>query len=592
MPLRYLTRGRISANAPLSSPRALGGLALVVFALELGVMAIIAAVQNRSINLLDLSDAIVLSLTTTMLFHLLLLRPLDRELAERLQALQQAEEASQHASTELRQYRDTLDEHAIVAVTDARGRIIEVNDQFCVISQYSEQELLGQDHRIVNSGYHGAEFFRDLWDTIRSGKTWHGDIRNRRKDGSYYWLSTTITPFRNGDGKIDRYVAVRTDISALKETEARLLRMTELLRGAGKIAKVGGWEFDVLTNELTWSEETCRIHEVSPGWKPDISKAIEFYAPESRPIITAAVEHGMKYGTPWDLELELITALGNRVWVRAQGASEMVNGRCVRLFGAFRDITDEKRAKEALRAATESAEAANRAKSELLATMSHEIRTPLGGVIGCLQVLLEAELNEDEAETGRMALQSARALLDLLNDVLDMSKIEAGGLELEQGAFELAPIVREVLALATNAVGPKPLRLSAEISEATPSVLGDPTRVRQVLWNLVGNALKFTPQGSIQVRLTAVDAVLRVSVTDTGIGIRPEAMGRLFQRYTQAEASTSRQFGGTGLGLAISKNLIERMHGQIGASSEPGVGSTFWFTLPIADQQLSGERAA
>lgn len=411
--------------------------------------------------------------------------------SEELAAVHQQAET---ALSKLRNYKLALDRHAIVASTDIAGCITYVNDRFCEVSKYSRAELIGQNHRILKSGAHDDAFYRTMWATISHGDVWTGEVKNRAKDGSEYWVATSIAPFFNDKGRIVEYISIRTDITEAKRTQAELLLKEEVL-----------------------SERVAELE--------DTQQRLEHQA------------------------------------------------------GELRELSEQ------LSIERDKARTAVRAKSEFLATMSHEIRTPMNGVLGMLNLLTDTDLNDEQKELAETASVSAESLLAIINDVLDMSKLEAGRLELELVDFDLSDLIHRVVTLLRFKAVEKKLSLAADIPPDLPScVRADPTRIRQVLLNLVGNAVKFTDQGAVTIGVGHEPAddgriAFTITVRDTGIGIPAEAHEHLFERFSQADNSTTRKYGGSGLGLAICKELVELMGGSIDFASTENRGSTFWFTF-------------
>jgi two-component system sensor histidine kinase/response regulator len=305
------------------------------------------------------------------------------------------------------------------------------------------------------------------------------------------------------------------------------------------------------------------------------------------PAARAALRAAIDAGTDCQVELLNYTREGSAYWAHIDfHPIRSTSGALASFMAICTDVTERRHARESLQAAKEAAERANRAKSEFLATMSHEIRTPMNGVLGFANLLRDTPLNDEQRDFVLTIERSGQNLLAIINDILDFSKIEAGAMTLENIPFDLSDAIEEVVALMAGKAEEKQLELGLSIAPTVPErIVADPGRLKQVLVNLIGNAIKFTSLGCVHVEVTAIhqdgNHVLRISVRDTGIGISQAAQAALFQKFTQADASTTRRYGGTGLGLAICRQLIGLMGGKIGIDSTPGAGSTFWFTMPV-----------
>jgi signal transduction histidine kinase/ActR/RegA family two-component response regulator len=548
---------------------------------------------------------------------------------------------------------------------------------------------------------------------------------------------------RDSSGKPIRMIGAHTDVTALKEQEAERFKQEHeqkiafqqqamLLDELEKTANIGTWEVDLKTQEVVWSKQTKAIHEVHDDYLPNLETGINFYKEgRSRELITEAVAAGIEKGTPWDLELQIITATGKEKWVKAQGKPYFSDGECIRLFGVFQDITKQKKVENELRAAREeavsnslriqiansstgmgvwewdlingslywddwmyslydvpkdkfsgafeawetsvhpddikrakallttaikktgsydtqfrivtsegivkhikanalvqkdalgkpikmigvnyditdkvntmavleqektNAEAATRAKSAFLANMSHEIRTPMNAILGALQLLANSTVEQSLKPIVENATFSAKGLITIINDILDYSKIESEKLMLEYAPFSALDTLDTVKYELEDLVKQKGIDFAIEVApEFVDGWCGDSVRVKQILLNLTSNAVKFTKEGAVTIKLNCIERndqdVLYCQIVDTGIGMSKEVQARVFERFSQADSSTTRLYGGTGLGMAISLSLVKLMDGCMHLESEEGKGTTITLELPLSRAAIKEESA-
>jgi PAS domain S-box-containing protein len=501
----------------------------------------------------------------------------------------------------------TIDEQLLCSTTNKGGKILTINDNLCKVMGYNQEDLIGSSHKILSSGQHDRAFWADMWSTIMAGKTWRGEVCNRAKDGSLHWLDSVFTPIHGEDGAIERFLALRIDITERKRAEAERNRANVLLE---KILE------SATETSIIATDPTGIITIFNSGAERMLGYDAGDMIGKQTPALFHVAEEVEQRGRELTAELGVqvegfqvfvckpeIDGAEAREWtyVRRDGTCVQVmlvvtairdeEGGILGYLGVAQDITQRKHAERHLRNAKEAAEAASVAKGQFLANMSHEIRTPMNAVLGMLTLVQRTALDSRQQDYVFKAHSAATSLLGLLNDILDLSKIEAGRLELDLHPFELDAILRDLaIVLAVSGKGQE-VEMLFDISPNLPrAYIGDSLRLRQVLLNLGGNALKFTEQGQVVISISEVspgpaETMLRMAVTDSGIGIERDKLTKIFDAFQQAESSTTRRFGGTGLGLAITQRLVEMMGGTLEVESELGNGSRFWFDirLPVVD---------
>lgn len=395
-----------------------------------------------------------------------------------------------------------------------------------------------------------------------------------------------------GDELGDVAAALDSLAIELSNRLADVTSTTHLLEVAGRMCGVGAWTLDINTSDLKWSKQTYAIVEADFTRQPTLEEAIALYPEDSAAKLSKALDDAARTGCDVNIELQLRTYKGKLIWVHvfgeviSQGEGALRKPWMIR--GAFQNITERRRVEEEIRLAKELAESASKAKGEFLSNISHEIRTPLNAVVGLAYILKQSKLDSSQLEFVEKLENAGRGLIELVSGVLDVSKIEAGAMELEKRPFSVRHLVDSLADLMTGAVADKAIEFVVSVAPNVPdSLVGDETKLRQVLVNLAGNAIKFTENGYVKVGVTldqldAHHCVLRFIIQDTGLGMDAGAMKRLFQSFSQADSSISRRFGGTGIGLALSQKLVELMGGTISAVSAPGQGSLFAFSLMLS----------
>jgi len=465
------------------------------------------------------------------------------------------------------------------------------------------------------------------------------EYRFRAKDGSYRWLlekGKVLECDEAGTPLI--IVGTFSDITDRKTAEEAVKSTSDRLKMAAKAGNIGIWEIDLVNGTVQWDPKMYELYGQDPKtFVPSVATWRRCVSAEDGMRIVSHLNKARKSGKPFEGQFHV--KRGDEVRYHKVNASVQMNDRnqIIRMIGVSWDVTDSYHYQEELKAANRNseslnrqlhealeeskqaheivdlarrrleqmnqeleeaieranrsaseAEAANLAKSAFLAMMSHEIRTPLNGVIGMACLLLESELTPDQQDYVDTIQKSGESLSTLLNDILDYSKIEAGQINLEKASLNLRECIEDALELQASRVGSKPVELFFDMPPSVPEIiLGDVTRLRQILTNLIGNAVKFTEQGHIAVRVRMEEhledsrCVLHLGVEDTGIGIPPSRIGKLFRPFTQVDSSTTRKYGGTGLGLAICKRLAECMEGEAWVTSEEGKGSVFQFRIVV-----------
>ncbi len=474
-----------------------------------------------------------------------------------------------------------------IFVKDQEHRWIDCNKAFVELLGMPREEFIGKSDYDFFTKEQADVFWEKDEIAFQTKKVIENEEELTDKTGRKYIISTRKAAFKNAEGA-PILVGIIRDITSIKQSEKFLKDSEERFDLAVKGSTDGIWDWNVLTDEVWYSE---RFKEMLGFQKNEFPHVLESWKerlyPDDLDHVIKAIEIHFKERGPFTAEYRLLNKSGEYRWFQTTGIAVWNDeGIPVRMLGTMRDITLQKLSEMELIKAKDMAETGNRAKSEFLANMSHEIRTPMNGILGAADLLSNTVLTDTQKNYLNVIRSSGSALLEIINDILDLSKIESGKIVLESVSFDMLSMLEELVENAKILASQKGLEIILNFPLSIPhNVISDPSKVRQIIQNFVSNAIKFTTKGYVMIKVFSdfknKHSLFRFEVTDTGIGIPQDKLELIFEKFTQADASTTRHFGGTGLGLTIVRRLAELLNGRVGVTSEVGKGSTFWCEIPL-----------
>jgi PAS domain S-box-containing protein len=523
---------------------------------------------------------------------------------------------------------ESIKDYAIF-VLDPKGYIMTWNAGAEKIKGYKAHEIIGSHF----SRFYSEDFAKSgACDLELEHAKVHGSFEDSgwryRKDGTRFWANVVITAIRDSNGHLLGFAKLTRDLTERKIAEEALRMREAQLREALAIAHMGNWEWDITTDKITWSDELFTIFDVDKNdFDPSYSAYLDRMPRSRRDHISETINRAIKSGKDFSFEYRIDNDDGTNRYIQSRGRIVVdPQGKVLKVLGTSQDISERKKIEEELlqskielekrvlertaqlkeslereRRAKESAQAANNAKLQFLANMSHEIRTPMNSILGFSELLMSELLNEEQKDHLKRIKSNGDQLLSLIDDILDLSKFEAGQVPIERKNISLVQLLRDVIDTFSTLAERKGIKIVFEEDPESPKLINsDPVRLRQIFTNLIGNSVKFSETGSIKLRVrhlkgdpTDPNSHLMIDVEDTGIGISEEDQRKLFQPFSQADSSIVRKFGGTGLGLALSRRLAEALGGNlILVNSTLGVGSLFRLTLnhfDVAEDESANE---
>ncbi|MEO5336237.1 MAG: PAS domain S-box protein [Magnetospirillum sp. WYHS-4] len=470
----------------------------------------------------------------------------------------------------------------VVVMTDTSGTIEYVNQRFVEVSGYSREEALGRNPRFLKSGRADGADYRELWSTLKSGRTWQGVFCNRHKNGTLYWEEALVAPVSGADGQTVHYIAFKTDITERRRTEERLEQSEARLAEAQRIARLGNWSWDVAGGDLFWSEETYRIFGHCPGeFVPSYEGFCAMVHPDDRARVKESESLAFGKGIPHAIDHRIVLPDGRIRWVHQEAiAVRGADGRADRLSGTVQDITERKEGEETLRRAVQELTRANIQLERFAYVAAHDLQEPLRNLVSYSQLLDKrhgASLEGDGRDFLALIIGAATRMRILVSDLLTYSRLDT-----RSQTFRRVDLIDAVTLAETN-LKDAIAETNAQIVVAPmPQIRGDEMQVVLVFQHLISNAIKYRREGivprvQIEARLEGNEWVF--SVKDNGIGIEPQYFDKIFEVFKRLHSTA--EYPGTGIGLAICRRVVERHGGRIWVDSTPGQGSTFSFALPI-----------
>ncbi|MBK7058904.1 MAG: PAS domain-containing sensor histidine kinase [Leptospiraceae bacterium] len=506
--------------------------------------------------------------------------------------------------------QSAIDQHSILTTTDLEGNILYVNERCCEISKYSREELIGKSHRIINSGYHSKFFFENLYSTLKKGEIWRGEIRNKAKDGSIFWVATTIVPIKDKEGNILEYFASRTDITHRKNMEEELFTSQQLLKEQNDKLRHAQKEMYLMHSrylDIFYLAPIgyCTINEdgslqeanLALMGKLDYShleitklKIYDFILPEEHDMLNLFLKNVKETGNPKSFEVRMKKKNETIFWVQLELVSFTDNDGMAQYLIAMIDISERKQIELTLQTYTQELEKTNKTKDKFFNIIAHDLRNPFAGLMS-LSDIMQTSLVENNNEQAsiflkytHMIFNSSKSALSLIDNLAQWAKTQTGNIAVNHRKVSFNFLVSITIPIVSGNAFNKNISIETDLTEED-IVYADEYLITTVLRNLLTNAIKFThTNGKIVVSTKNKDGFFEVSVNDSGIGMNPQNLEKIFKIDSKFSNLGTNNEKGTGLGLILCKEFVELQGGRIWVTSNVGIGSTFTFTLPLAQK--------